>query len=193
MTVDKKKLIITSGSAIFTLVILFFLILPATKNIRSINDDIYKQREAVEKLYVKAHSIRKSKQDYDSIKDEVKILDNAFYYKGQELEFITDLELLAQKNNISLVINIRNDKEEKLGDYYEIRVDLNVNGNYPDILRFLDDVLTLNFYYNLDQLNFSNQKAKTFSDKEAESLNPLFKSLESPIINANISGITYWK
>ena len=120
---------------------------------------------------------------------------------GQELEFITALEKIAIEKNVSQIINIKNqnknsEKEKTTNeDYSSIEVVVNLNGNYDNLIKYLQAVQNLDFYFNINYLDFYYSKSKAFSltGKNSDTEKTFEKSNNNPIINLTLSGITYWK
>lgn len=194
--IQKYKIIIIVLACLITLGIVVFIILPVGKDIKRINEDIYHQRVTLEKLYLRSQSIKQAKEDYEKIKDEIKTLDNVFYSPGQELEFITDLEKIANQQSIKQIINIKEtgDESESL-NYQTLKIELNLIGTLSNILNYLDQVQTMNSYFNIDYLKFYNPNARAFSDStlfETSDINYI-KSKTSQNITVIMSGLTYWK
>lgn len=170
------------------------IVFPMAKRIKQINEDIYNQRLALEKLYLRGQSIKQSRKDYDQIKDKVNVLDNTFNRLGQELGFITSLEKIAKEQNIKQIINIDSNHQTEGGAYEKIQVDIKLTGTFPEILYYLDKIETLDYYFNIDYLNFYYPEAGLFKADDFNSENSqLTKSNINPRINAVISGLTYWK
>lgn len=195
-----NRIIIIFAAIIISLLILFIILLPTLKKIKQMTQDIYSQRVALEKLYLRGQSIRKSKENYEKIKDDIKQLENVFNYVGQELNFITALEKIAEEKNISQIINIKNGGKESTKkpvneDYHSIEVVVNLNGNYNDLIRYLEAVQNLDFYFNINYLDFYYPSSKTFTliDKTNDSEKIFKKSNNHPVVNLTVAGITYWK
>lgn len=196
----KCKSCMVIASLLVIAVIVIFIIMPAVKDIRQINQDIYNQRVNLEKLYLRGQSLKESREDYETIKGEIKILDDVFYYQGEELKFITSLEKIANEKYIRQIINIQEDKskkdeEQEEVNYETMRIELNLTGTFPNILEYLNEVQMMDSYFNIDYLKFYTSSGKPFGDSDAfKSLDKKYeKSLASQNITAILSGLTYWK
>ncbi len=193
----KQKFIIIPLTGLITLGIVIFIILPTIRDIKRLNNSIYKQRVALEKLYLRGQSIRKSHRDYNKIKDQIKILDNIFNRRGEELKFITSLEKIAQAQNIEQIIDIKDDnkKNKQAANYQTMRVELKLIGTFPKIITYLDQIQTMDYYFNIDHLKFYNPHAEPFEQIGNFKIpKKTFKKSDlNPEINAYISGVTYWK
>lgn len=195
---SKSKIIIIILSFFITIGIMTGIVLPTAKKIKLVEEDIYNQRMALEKLYLRGQSMRKSRLDYETIKEQIKTLNNVFNQQGEELEFITSLEKIAEKQNVKQVIKIENnEKNEKteIGGCRIIRVEVNLTGTFPNIMAYLAQVQTLDYYFNIDSLNFYVGEARPFEQNGQfpSATKGLKKSTASPSINATLSGLTYWR
>ncbi|MBU4360345.1 hypothetical protein L6278_00230 [Candidatus Parcubacteria bacterium] len=191
-----NRIIVIFIAIIISLLILFIIILPTLKKIKQMTQNIYSQRVALEKLYLRGQSIRETKENYEKVKDDVKELEKVFNHLGQELDFITALEKIAEEKNISQIINIKNgEKEPSNEDYISIEVAVNLSGNYNDLIRYLTAVQNLDFYFNINYLDFYYPSSKTFTltGKANDSEKIFEKSNNHPVVNLTLSGITYWK
>ncbi|GEM_PF-1409220 len=194
-----NKVVIIFIAVIINFSIIFLIILPTIKKIKQLTNDTYSQRVALEKLYLRGQSIKKSKQNYEKIKDKVENLETVFNKVGKELDFIKSLEQIAQKQNIQQIIEIKNNKTEtekfENENYKEIQVSVNLNGDFNNIINYLEQAQLLDYYFNINYLDFYYSKAKSFKQiKESIDENELYeKSNTFPKINAVFSGLTYWK
>ena len=194
----KCKSCLVLGGVIITAVIIIFVILPTIKDIKKINQDIYKERVNLEKLYLRGQSLKKSREDYEKIKEEIKILNDVFYHQGEELKFITSLEQIANQHNIKQVINIKEVKkenEEPEANYAAMRIELQLTGTFPNIISYLDKVQNMDSYFNIDYLKLYTSTSGQFREVTnfgSESKN-YTKSSVSQNISAALSGLTYWK
>ncbi len=82
--------------------------------------------------------------------------------------FTTQLEQLAQNNNLILEINIDKSKKEEKGSFSSIEYALDIEGSYPSISEFLSQISKLSYHTSIDQL-------KIFSEEGILTANVKFK------------------
>ncbi|MFA5029251.1 MAG: type 4a pilus biogenesis protein PilO [Patescibacteria group bacterium] len=153
MDYRKNKNFITIGSVVIVLLaVAAFIIYPNFIEISKINQEITSERLKLEQKLNSGMNLRKIKTDLTEIKETINQLESVFVKKNHELEFFTQLENLASQNG--LLINLNPDLDGKdLGDgIKQIPLQINLVGEYPQLLGFLRSVENLPYYYNLDLL-----------------------------------------
>jgi len=154
----KKKIILTSlVILIISTVIVVFIIWPTIKDIRKINQDIYNERVALEKKYLRGQLLRKTLKDFEEIKPNINKITAVFVPENKELEFITSLEKIASKNGVEQEIelqakNIKTEKGIKI-----LPLKLLIKGNFIQVLKYLKELENLNYYFNISVLSINTQ------------------------------------
>lgn len=148
----KKKLIATV--LLFCLIILLIgvaIIRPVTIYINNLNRDTYKLRVYMERRYENARNIRYTKQKTAEIKDEVQNFPQLSFKTADQLALITALENVAIQNNITQQIeNLNLDPKTKL-----LTLSLSATGEYYNSWRYLKNIEKINYFLQIDELNFS--------------------------------------
>src|SRR3989339_938720 len=163
MSFYQKKFLISIGVTLVVMLGLVGLIIyPALRQINQIKVDISNEKDKLERKLNLGLNLKNIQRDLASIENEIGQLDHIFIAENHELEFITTLENLASKNQIMLNINpdftITKEDSTKIKT---IPVQLNISGSYNQILKFLQDVETLPYYYNVDLAIASNRSNST--------------------------------
>ncbi len=187
------KSITVIGATIATFLIVLFLLLPSAKKIKTLNFNTYQQRVALEKLFIRGKSLKKAKENYEAVKKQISLLEEVYIKEGSEIDFITRLEDIAKKSDVEQVLNINKDElDKKSKDKYKtVNININLKGEYKQILTYLDKLQQEDYYVNIYYLKLNNPKATKFSEKEKKYVH--IKDGENPEINAVISAKTYWK
>lgn len=144
---------------ILLIILVIFIIYPAIGEIHRINNQITEERIKLERKLDMGLNIKNIKADLENIQQSESILDMIFIKKNHELEFITELEQVAETSDVSLNINpdFSNQEEENL---YVVPLQFSISGNYHSILNFIQDQESMPYYYNIDLIIISNQQTK---------------------------------
>lgn len=189
INMKKRIFIVPAVFILFVTGLIYFIILPAMKDIKEIGAQIESQRTDLDKKYYKSKNAKQSTKSLKAIEGDVEKLDRVFIGKNQELAFITALEETANKNNINQNINLDLSSGAKNNKYDKIPLKLTTQGNFINQFNYLRDLERLNYYLNIKSLDLS-------AGGGANAYPPLDK-----IINydsgANIKMViladTYWK
>lgn len=152
-----KKIIISAAVAGFTIgLLIYFIILPTIQDIKKISDAVYAERVDLEKKYMRGQLLKKTLEDFEKIKPEKEKLASIFINPGKELEFITALEKIAGRYNLKQNIQLPT-ISEKIGEktYYPLPLEVVINGDFIEILKYLKDLERLNYYFNIASINIS--------------------------------------
>lgn len=150
----QKNLIIIAISLIITFAIFFLIISPNINYIKTIKDQIKIEREGLEKRYQRIIYLRQNADKVKEIEQWLVILDDLFLITDQELKFITTLESVAEKNNVSQKINL---KSTNLNDPQQTTfpVVISANGATHNIISYLLAIEQLSYYINFNSLNIN--------------------------------------
>lgn len=183
-----KKYGIPVSALLILVVTLGYIVLPSVKHIDELSDQIFQERTKLEELYLKGQSLKRSTEEYRKIKNEINELENIFITKEQELNLITQLETLANETNIEQELIIKETKEiNKKADEEKMFIALNIQGEYTNIINYLEQIEVLDLYVNFDKVKFSgNSQGRTrFQTQSPDPINP--------IINVTLDGyVNYW-
>lgn len=155
----KNKILISLGSVLLmSSAIIYFLIIPTLDDIDLINEKIQAQNIEVEEKYNKIMSQRKLLEKIKTIEPQMAKLDRIFIDKNRQLEFITTLEGIAAANGIIQKINLpplSNSKDVK-NDAGKGLLSLDSNGSFSNIISYLSDIESLNYYINIKSFSMAN-------------------------------------
>ena len=127
------------------------IIWPVTRYINDLNHDTYELRVYMEKRYENAKNIRYSRQKTKEIKEEVQNFPQLSFRATDQLALITALENIAGQNKITQQIeNLNLDPKTKL-----LSLSLSTTGEYINSWHYLADLEKINYFLQIDRLNFS--------------------------------------
>lgn len=167
---------------IFTLLLFgvtFLIILPSAREIRLIRKQVLEERMRLEKLYMRGQLQKRVRENYYSIKESADWLDNILLKENQELQYITALESIADKNGIKLKINVGESVKMEGFPFSTLNISLDLVGSWPQIMLFLNDLENLPYYTNIKEIVFARQQG--FGNEQT-----------SRDISATVSAQTFW-
>ncbi len=178
ISLKSKVIISTIFFVLFIASIVFFIIIPAVNDIKTIRDEINGQRLDLEIKYVKGQSLKSISEKLEKVQPKIDELDRVFIDKNRNLDFITALEEVALNNNIIQKINLLDKKD---GGVYElIPVQLFSSGSFNNVMDYLVDLESLSYYINIDSIRITSSN-KTLAGSYDGGVNIL------------IFATTYWR
>lgn len=145
----KNKFIINiSTISIFFILIAIFIIYPVLIEISRVNNDITSERVKLERKLALGLNIKKIVKDLESIENTTYILDTIFINKGQELELVNQLETIADKHSIDIDINSDFIGEHIESNVFQVEIKTILTGNYSNIINFMEEIESLEKYFN---------------------------------------------
>lgn len=192
----KNKIIaILVGFVLIIFGLIYFIVVPAIRDIKIIGGEIEDQRIDLEKKYIKGGSLRQLTENLKIIEPKLSLLDQIFINKNRELEFITTLENQANEAKVVQKINLSPPPTTENQEFQKNDLQLSVNGEFNEQLKYLINLESLNYYINIKSLELSatprsGQPAPVIknSSQEIAVLNSDFND-----INLSITADTYWK
>lgn len=153
MSVKRKIILSILIVLIGTSLISYFIILPTVNDIKAIKEAVYLERVDLEVKYLKGQLLNKALDDFEKTKTEKDKLTSVFIIKGEELEFITSLEQIAENYNIAQELKLGQGESMGNKQYSTSRLSVNAQGPFNDLLKYLDEIRHLNYYYNIDEID----------------------------------------
>lgn len=193
MPISKRKIYFIISTFLLLVLVIFLIIKPAASEIKSITVSVRTQKEKLEKLYVAGQLLKTTQEQYQKIESQISEVSKIFITQGQELEFITRLEEIALKNNLIQKIDLQEPiieenqtKDQKDRQYETLPLRLNISGNYPNLLKYLTNLESLDYYINIENfriLAYHDQDINLLINKEQSTPNANYITA---LINANV-------
>ena len=142
---------IAFGLLLAALVIL--VVVPSFKKIRLINEQVLEERIRLKKLYTKGQVQKTVQQNFASIKNEVQFLDEMLLKENQELDFITQIEHVAENSGIEIDMSIGKTKRIPEQRFSELEVNYTVNGSWEQFMEWISGIESLPTYTNIHEIN----------------------------------------
>jgi Tfp pilus assembly protein PilO len=184
----KYKILAANGGILLALICgVYFIVLPNIEEIDLIQEDIYQARLDLEQKYQRSQSLKKLSANLKSIEGKIENIDQVFISQNRELEFITALEQTAEKQNVTQKILLGKAKAAA-GDklYKKIPVQIQAQGNYLDMVKYLQGLETLNYYVNIRSIDLSGNGGPQRQEFTAD-------TGSSKQVTASIIADSYWR
>ncbi len=155
MTIDPTRKIIIRVSIISLLFlgITFGVLVPTLLRIRKTSEESLKLRLFLEDKYQQSLNSRITRKKLTEIKSAVANFNNFIFKTQDELQLITFLENLAAKNNV--VPTITSSNLDKIGDSHLADISLDLKGNYYNILKYISELESSNYFIKIQQLQLT--------------------------------------
>jgi len=186
LTLPNKIIFLSCSFLIFYSIIIYFIIFPVTRDIKDIRKNIITQKIDLENKTVRQKNLNTLNEKLKMIEPELQKFNQIFINKNRELEFITTLENIANKNQLSQKINFDPNNAVLEQDHQMITINLALTGNFNNLMNYLQDIEELPYYVNINQINISTGYNVNTSPTD-QSAN------QNKNINCNITANTYWK
>ncbi len=144
-----------------TAAVIGFVTMPSVRAIRSLADQIYEQRLELEQLYHKGQLLKRTLKQYEEVKPAVHELERIYITRGEELNFITTLEGVADSSGTIQDIKLGAADPKSKAPSNKLPYQLTVEGNLTSLISYLGGLEGLDFYVNIDTLRFS--RSSTYS------------------------------
>ncbi|MFA6526470.1 MAG: type 4a pilus biogenesis protein PilO [Candidatus Buchananbacteria bacterium] len=145
------------GSSIAMLIMLLIMsalvIYPALHKILTIKNEISMEKANLEKKLEMGLNAKKIKEDLALVENKLSILDSIFIPKGEELTLLSSIEALASKNSVSVTLKPDFKGVSMAGNVIRTPLTISANGNFKNLMSFLNDLDGTAFYFISDQIN----------------------------------------
>lgn len=149
-----KKIIIWVGAlSMLALIIIFGILTPTLSYIKKTADESYKLRMYMEQKYEQSLRLRVTRKKLEEIKNSTANFYTFIFKAGDELKLITYLENLAAKYRVTQTIN--NSTLDKVSENQIASISMNLTGNYRDILMYIAELETSNYFIYINSLRAS--------------------------------------
>lgn len=180
--IDLRKKIIVANVIIILIIcaVVFFVIMPSINDIASMQSNIQSQYFDLEKKYLKGQNLRKLSENLNSIQPKMAKLDQIFISKDQELDFVTTLENLATKNNITQKISMS--PPAMVSNYSKTPIQIATTGNFNNQVNYLKSIEGLPYMINVKSIEITPVDANRDSNTTG-----------TGVVNILFTMDTFWK
>ena len=184
----KRKIIASSTGWLLVIVgIIYLIVWPTVRDIKTMSGEIDAQRIDLEKKYIKGQSLKQLTENLKKIEPKLELLDQIFINENRELEFITSLENLANQNGVAQKINLSAPTAAANKNFKKIGLQLFTQEGFSNQLKYLIDLEQLSYYLNINFLELSPAGAGQSQTADAQKITPAETNL-----NLYLGADTYW-
>jgi Tfp pilus assembly protein PilO len=186
INIPKKIFIAVIGFLVIIFIIFHFFIAPTLNDIKKLSNDIIFQKIDLENKLINEKKLISLNEKILKIEPQLEKLDQIYINKNRDLEFITTMEGMAEKNSMNQKIIFDPSTGVVEQDYKKVLLNFELNGNYFNFLKYLNDLETLPYYINIFNIEASigNSNLNQANDHAFNSKNN---------INIVMSANTFWK
>ena len=163
---SRNKLLLTFGIFIVLIVLFsFFLILPSLNDLNGMQDSIETKRKEIELSYSKGNDAKQVFKKIKEIDQQIEKLNSIYITDGRQLEIITKFEDFSSKHNVTETIGINPNSDKKPSKFKKIDLTINTIGSFNNLMDYLADIESLNYYVNIYNVDISpNSSDNSSSD-----------------------------
>lgn len=169
LDLTKKIVVWVSILSLLAILIIFGIFVPTLSYIKKTADDSYKLRLFLEQKYEQSLRSRITRKKLAEIKSSMSKFDPFLFKSGDELKLITFLENLSSRHNVSQTIS--NSTLDKVTSGRIASVSMGLSGNYNDILKYIADLETSDYFIYINQMLFSPAITKSGETSQTTNLN----------------------
>lgn len=177
------------GFALVIFGLIYFIVVPTVRDIKTMGGAIEEQMTDLEKKYIRGNSLKRLTEDLKKIEPNLSLLDQVFINKNRELEFITTLENEANNSRVSQKINLSSPDAAANQEFQKNSLQLLAQGEFNRQLRYLINLESLSYYINIKSLEITPTGGKT----EVNNQEPAATENGADNLNLLIDANTYWK
>lgn len=195
--IDLKNKIIASliGLVLIIFALIYFIVVPTIKDIKTMGEEIAGQIIDLEKKYIKGNSLRQLTENLKKIEPKLNLLNQIFINKNRELEFITTIENEATDSQVSQKINLSSPKNTENQEFQKNSLQLFTRGGFNQQLKYLINLESLDYYINIKSLELSSSPGDrpAVSGLDNNGQETSISKNELNEINLSLLADTYWK
>lgn len=192
MLFKNKNINVTLSLSIALAAIVWSAIIPQKSSLYTSAESIKSEKNELTRLFNQGKNIKELRNQLERYKKDALKLQSIFLYQNNEIEFITALEKIAAKNDIGQTINLAEPQTSDT-DLTTSAINLEITGNFKQIINYLEDLENLDYYVNLSQIQLLNGREN--SDQNIPPLTAVDSQeiAVSQKLNARLDGQIYWQ
>ena len=164
-----KTIITVAALTLVAILIVVFIILPTSKNIKKITEETYNLRAYMEQKYKKSLNSKLTKKKLIDIEKGSKHFDKYLFSRKNALKLIKFLEDLSQNSNVKQNIRSSNLDEIKKGNL--VKISTTITGNYHDVLNYIHNLETSQYFINIKDIRLTPRSGEKEKQGMAAKLN----------------------
>lgn len=144
------------------------VIYPYYRGIQALNQQIFEMRSALEAKYEKTRYLHRSQVRLGAVKQLVKDLRAGFLQSGAEINFIAELENIAEKKGVEQKLALAAPIKMADTDLRKISVEITVRGGLANLLAYLEAIEHNKYFVSVNELRLAQSDAGLSLNLKAE-------------------------
>lgn len=140
------------------IMIVIFIILPTAHNIQKTTDETYRLRLYMEQRYQESLRSKVTKKKLENMKKNSLDFEKFLFKKDQTLTLIKILETVAVNNQINQ--KVKENNLDRIAPNKNINLKLEASGKYKDVLKYIYNLETLDYFINITNLRLTSSYDK---------------------------------
>lgn len=190
---SKQKIInLLALSVLVIALVVYFLAIPFADQIKKSKKTIVAEKIKLERQLIRQKNSAEIEKTINQVKNDIKIIEDSYINKNNQLEFITTLEGIASANKVEQNINLTQiGNKDKKSSYIESPLVLELSGRHDNLIKYLLDIEALNYYINIHSFEiFAGQNIAT-NGAISDALNDNNKKNDN--LRMRLTATTYWR
>lgn len=142
------------------------IIWPSHGRLKELHVAIREQRLELDKIYQQGRSLKIALAQYQEVKPKISVLSNVYVKPGEELQIITTLENLADKQNIQQDLKASAGPDSNA---LSLPLQLQATGSFNNIIGYLSALEAMDYYLNTTTLRISLASSKLGANLDSNS------------------------
>ena len=170
------------------------MVLPIRNDIVDLRKNIFKQREELEKIYLRGQLLKKMQIQLKDIEEDIPSVESAVLPVEKRLYLITALENISSENKLKQEISM-DDFPENISKITALPINVKLNGTFNDFLKYIIDVERMDFYINWQTISIGSGIGTKRTIRRGPNLAPSAPEsiTENKSIQITLSGQVYWR
>lgn len=193
LNTKQKNYLSLASFTLLAWLIYYFVILGAMTEVKRLRGDIISEKIKIEKNIAREKNMSELSDVVKKIEPQMEKFSQIFINYNRELEFITQLENIAAKNNVKPSLNLlsaEKDSEKTDNFYSKVPISIEASGNFDDLINYIIELESLKYYININKLDISSISS---SRSQLLSSPDLPGAQTGNNYTVSMSATTYWK
>ncbi len=180
MKVERQIIGTTAALLLLAAAVVGFVIVPTVTQIRDLTDELANQQMEIERQYILRNYVKRALTDIETAQAKFDKIKDTSIMQGEELQFIQALERAANVSGVAQQISLETVNEVELTLWEkEIPLKLHIQGAFPNVMSWLNEVEHLEYYILFDSISISAQRLGGAASPQGN-------------VNASFVGRTFW-
>lgn len=156
---EKKLIYFTLAILFFFLLVGSFIIIPQYRSIKKMNQSIFELRSTLETKYEKTRRLHKSQLKLVEARQTASDLQSLFIKSGEEINFISSLENLADKFSLEQKLSLSPIYKETGTELNKMNLQITAKGEFKNLMAYFSELDRHAYLISVSEINLSRGTA----------------------------------